>query len=251
MNTAALTFAFAGFAFLFAGFVKGVLGMGLPTIVVGLLSLVMLPAEAVALLLAPSMLTNVWQGLAGPHLKSIMLRLWPTFLGLCAGTWLAGVIGIGLLTPDAARHGRVALGLTLIVYAGLGLTNFRLTLSAKSEPGLGPIVGVVTGVLSAATGVFMIPAVLYYQAIGFSKDALVQVQGVSYTISTAALAVLLLSGGALRVENGFMSLVAVVPALVGMAAGQFLLQRLRPEVFRLWFYIGMLALGAYLAFFQR
>jgi uncharacterized membrane protein YfcA len=243
--------ALAVFAFVLAGFVKGVIGMGLPTITVGVLSLVLSPAEAVALMLVPSLLTNVWQGLAGPHFTTIVRRLWPTMLGICAGTWLAGFVGIGFLTPEAASRGRIALGVTLVVYAALGLLDIRFRLRAGTEPWLGPVVGVATGLLSAATGVYMIPAVPYYQAIGFDKDELVQAQGVSYTVSTFALAALLLSNGVLHATNASLSLSAVAPAAIGMMLGQVVRGRVRPEVFRLCFYLGMLALGAHLALIHR
>jgi uncharacterized membrane protein YfcA len=239
------------FAFLLAGFVKGVIGMGLPTITVGVLSLVLSPAEAVVLMLVPALVTNVWQGLAGPHLMMILRRLWPTLVGLCVGTWLAGVVGLALLTPETASRGRVVLGSTLIVYAMLGLANIHFRLRDGTEPWLGPIVGVATGILSAATGVYMIPAIPYYQAIGLEKDALVQTQGVSYTVSTVALAVLLFGNGVLHTNNATLSTVAVLPAILGMVLGQHIRARVRPEVFRLCFYLGMLALGTHLALLHR
>jgi uncharacterized protein len=239
------------FAFLLAGFVKGVIGMGLPTITVGVLSLVLSPAEAVVLMLVPALVTNVWQGLAGPHLMMILRRLWPTLVGLCVGTWLAGVVGLALLTPETASRGRVVLGSTLIVYAMLGLANIRFRLRDGTEPWLGPIVGVATGILSAATGVYMIPAIPYYQAIGLEKDALVQTQGVSYTVSTVALAMLLFGNGVLHTNNATLSTVAVLPAILGMVLGQHIRARVRPEVFRLCFYLGMLALGTHLALLHR
>jgi uncharacterized protein len=251
MPDSTLIVALAVFAFLLAGFVKGVIGMGLPTITVGLISLVLSPAEAVALMLVPSFVTNVWQGLAGPHFQAIVRRLWPTLLGLCAGTWIAPMIGVGFLTPEAATRGRITLGVTLIVYAVLGLANIRFRLRAGTEPWLGPIVGVATGILSAATGVYMIPAIPYYQAIGLEKDELVQAQGVSYTVSTVALAVLLLGNGVLHASNATASAVAVLPAILGMVLGQHIRARVRPEVFRLCFYLGMLALGAHLALLHR
>ena len=52
--------------FVLAGLTKGVLGLGLPTVAISLLALLMTPAEAAALLLIPSLLTNVWQFCAGP-----------------------------------------------------------------------------------------------------------------------------------------------------------------------------------------
>jgi uncharacterized protein len=251
MSETAVFIAVGAFAFVLAGFVKGVIGMGLPTIVVGALSLVTSPAEAVALMLVPSLVTNVWQGLAGPYLKAILRRLWPTMIGICAGTWLAALLGVGLLTPEAAGRARIALGATLLVYGLLGLARFRFRVPAGAEPWLGPVAGIGTGVLSAATGVYMIPAIPYYQAIGLEKDELVQAQGVSYTVSTLALAALLLAGGVLNTGNATMSTVAVAPALVGMVLGQFVRTRVRPEVFRFWFHVGMLALGAHLAFLHR
>ena len=54
--------------FALAGFVKGAIGLGLPTIAMGLLAIVMPPVEAAAILILPSLLTNIWQMVAGPSL---------------------------------------------------------------------------------------------------------------------------------------------------------------------------------------
>jgi len=69
--------------FALAGFVKGAIGLGLPTIAMGLLAIGMPPVEAAAILILPSLLTNVWQMLAGPSLRSIAKRLWPMMGGVC------------------------------------------------------------------------------------------------------------------------------------------------------------------------
>ena len=63
--------------FLLAGTVKGVIGLGLPTIAMGLLGLSMPPAQAAALLIVPSTLTNLWQLAAGGHLLALLRRLGP------------------------------------------------------------------------------------------------------------------------------------------------------------------------------
>jgi hypothetical protein len=59
----------------------------LATIAMGLLALVMSPLEAAALLTLPSLLTNLWQMIAGPSLRAVLTRLWPMMLGVCLGTW--------------------------------------------------------------------------------------------------------------------------------------------------------------------
>ena len=63
--------------FMLAGVVKGVIGLGLPTISMGLLAVLMPPAEAAALLIVPSLATNVWQMLAGPNLRRLWRRSGP------------------------------------------------------------------------------------------------------------------------------------------------------------------------------
>src|SRR5579863_10271409 len=92
--------------FALAGFVKGAIGLGLPTIAMGLLAIVMPPVEAAAILILPSLLTNIWQMIAGPSLSSILWRLWPMMGAVCLGTWL----GMGLMTGSYARSSTAFLG---------------------------------------------------------------------------------------------------------------------------------------------
>ena len=89
---------FIAAAFLLAGFVKGVIGLGLPTVSMGLLSLVMAPAKAASLLIVPSFVTNVWQLAAGPSFGRLARRLWPMLAGVVVGT----LAGTGLLTGSHA-----------------------------------------------------------------------------------------------------------------------------------------------------
>ena len=229
--------------FVLAGFAKGIIGLGLPTIAMGLLAVVLPPAEAAALLILPSLVTNVWQMLDGPHLGRLLRRLWPLNVGVCLGTWL----GAALLAGVGGRHGGLALGVALIAYAASGLAALRLVVPRTAEPVLGPVTGALTGGITAATGVFVVPAVPYLQAIGLRKDELVQALGLSFTVSTLALAAVLAGVGAFAVGLVMPSLLAVVVSLAGMRLGQAVRARLRPQAFRLCFFLGLLALGAYLA----
>lgn len=237
------TLAFVLAVFLLAGFTKGIIGLGLPTISMGLLAIVLSPVEAAALLILPSLVTNVWQMVGGPHLKSLLRRLWPLNLGVCVGTWAGAAFLSGLGGP----YGALALGIALMAYAVSGLAALKFTVPASAEGWLGPIAGAVTGAVTAATGVFVIPAVPYLQAIGLTKDELVQALGLSFTVSTLALAVTLVGSTGLSLGLAWPSVAGVVVALVGMRLGQAVRARLAPPTFRLWFFAGLLALGAYLA----
>jgi uncharacterized membrane protein YfcA len=236
---------FIAAVFVLAGFAKGVIGLGLPTISMGLLAVVLPAPEAAALLILPSLVTNVWQMLDGPHLRPVLRRLWPLNLGVCLGTWAGAAYIAGLGGPWAA----VALGVALMAYAVSGLASLRLVVPRTAEPWLGPLTGALTGLITSATGVFVIPAVPYMQAIGLTKDELVQALGLSFTVSTLALAVALAVtvSGVFTWDLAWPSLAAVAIALVGMRLGQAVRARLAPAAFRVWFFAGLLALGAYLA----
>ena len=204
-----------GATFLLAGLVKGVIGMGLPTVAMGLLALALPPAEAAAILVVPSLVTNIWQLLAGPRFAALARRLWPMMAAVLLGT----IAGAGVLAGNVAGLAKIGLGIALIVYAVVGLAGIQLSVAARHEGWLGPLVGAITGLVTGATGVFVIPAVPYLQAIGLEKDELIQALGLSFTVSTVALAVGLLRVDAWQIGSVWISLLALVPALVGMQAG--------------------------------
>ncbi|MBP2315869.1 sulfite exporter TauE/SafE family protein [Azospirillum soli] len=235
--------AVVALAFLLAGFVKGMIGLGLPTVAMGLLGLVLAPAEAASLLIVPSLVTNVWQLAAGPRFGQLLDRLWPMMAAIGLGTWA----GAGFLATSMSGDAVTALGVALMVYAVVGLSPLRFRVPDHAESWLSPLVGVATGLVTAATGVFVIPAVPYLQALGLEKEDLVQALGLSFTISTLALAAGLAHHGVFEGALAGASLLALAPALGGMVLGQWLRLRVRPEVFRRCFFLGLLVLGGHLA----
>jgi uncharacterized protein len=231
------------FAFLLAGFVKGTLGLGLPTVSMGLLAVTMPPAQAISIVIVPAIVTNIWQTFVGPHLRDILKRLWPLMAGTVVGIWL----NRGLLTGPYAPYGTVVLGLLLVIYAVVGLSRISFKVARRDEKWIGGIVGVVTGVISAATGVQVIPSMPFMQAIGMEKDELVQALGVFFTTATIALAFNLTAAGVLTAATALPGAVAMAASFIGMFIGQAVRSRLQPEAFRRWFLIAMILLGLYLA----
>ena len=230
--------------FVMAGLVKGVTGLGLPTVGVGLLSLLLPPAEAAALVVVPALTTNLWQMLAGPALGPLCRRFWPLLAGICIGTWAGG----RLLGAVDAAYATMALGTILLAYASVGLTRLRPSCRPERPgAGVGLVAGIATGAVTAVTGVFVIPAVPFLQALGLGRAALVQALGLSFTVSTVSLAALLAGSGILGGERAWQSLLALGPALLGLIVGGRLARSLRPETFRRCFFGGLLLLGGHLA----
>jgi uncharacterized membrane protein YfcA len=229
--------------FVLAGFVKGAIGLGLPTVAMGLLAVSMPPARALAIVIVPAIVTNVWQTFVGPYLRDITRRLWPLMVGTVIGIWC----GAGLLTGPYARYGTIVLGALLVIYGVIGLSKFNFHVAPPNEKWVGGIVGLITGVVSAATGVQVIPSMPFMQAIGMEKDELVQALGVFFTVATVSLAFNLTSAGLLTAATALPALVAMAGAFAGMFIGQAVRSRLEPEAFRRWFLVALILLGTYLA----
>jgi hypothetical protein len=205
------------------------------------LTLMMPPAEAATALVLPSFVTNVWQ-LAGPQLTALLRRLWPMQLAGALATvatarWLGAVNSTGTVA---------ALGAALVLYAASGLAPLHLHVPARLEPWLAAIVGAATGAVTATTGVFVIPAVPYLQALRLAPDDLVQALGLSFTVSTVALAIALAGDAQFRWPNAGASLIALGAAFAGMLAGTAVRTGMRPDTFRRWLFIGLGALGLHL-----
>jgi hypothetical protein len=239
MTTPFIDIAAIAAIFFLAGLVKGVIGLGLPTVAMGLLGLFMAPAGAAALLILPSFVTNVWQSLSGGSFLRLAKRLWP----MLAAAFIGTVWASGMIAGDHATLAASGLGVTLVVYAALGLADRRMNVSPRAERWAGPLVGVATGLITGATGVFVIPAVPYLAGLRLERDEMVQALGLSFTISTIALAVGLHRHDALPAAALSASMFAVVPALAGMAFGARLRKQSSPARFRRWFFIGLAVLG--------
>ena len=234
---------FIAAVFLLAGFVKGVIGLGLPTVAMGLLAVAMAPAHALAVVVVPAILTNIWQTFAGPYFLGIVRRLWPLLLGLAVGVRLNG----DMMTGPYARYGTVLIGVLLVIYAVISLRKFVLTIKPQDEKWIGGVIGLVTGVISAATGVQVIPSMPFLQALGMKKDELIQALGVFFTVATLVQAFNLSVAGVLDESIALPGAVALACSFTGMAIGQAVRTRLEPEAFRRWFLISMIVLGIYLA----
>lgn len=240
MDSSILLFVAVTATFFAAGIVKGVTGMGLPTVAMGVLGALISPLTAASLLIVPSLVTNVWQLLMGPNFSVLGRRLRSMMLSIVVGT----IAGSSLLTSGDNTLTTSALGGTLVLYAACALVGRQIRVPTMLEPWLSPAIGIATGVVAGGTGVFVVPAVPYLQALGLEKDDLIQALGLSFTVSTIALAAGLAWRGAFQIDNLAISAVAIVPALAGMWAGQIIRSYVSPSTFRHWFLICLLLLGA-------
>ncbi|MBM3646216.1 MAG: sulfite exporter TauE/SafE family protein [Alphaproteobacteria bacterium] len=239
MSTDHIVFGLA--VFLLAGMVKGLVGLGLPTIVIALTTLVLPLTEAIAMIALPTIFTNIWQAAVGGNFRTIVRRQWPLILPLVATLYLTMWL-VGQKGPNWAF---IVLATVLVVYSGLGLLRIRLHIHADLEKPLAPVIGATSGFVAGVVGVPIIPLMPYLQGLDIKPSELVQTLGVVLCATSLTLTVSLLNFGLLDGPRALVSAGAVVPALAGMWVGQQIRLRLSVEQFRLAVFWALLSTGLY------
>ena len=134
----------------------------------------------------------------------------------CVAIWLFSALLAG---GDTAILSAI-LGLSLCLYGGLSLTRPQVQAPGDKEKWLSPLIGAINGGLTGLTGSFVVPGVLYLQALGWPRDIFIQAMGVLFTVSTIALGISMTGRGLLSADLGLLSFVGLVPAFIGMYIGQ-------------------------------
>jgi len=199
------------------------------------------PAQAAGLMVLPAMGTNIWQMAAGPSLGRLVRRLGGLIVGVFVGTFAT----IGLLTHSAAGAS-AALGLVLAAYGLYGLFAHRFEVAPRHEVWASPLIGLTTGSILGATGIFVVPVAPYLTSLRMSTEELVQSIGISAFVCPLALTIALAVHGGYDFDVAGTSALALIPALAGMYVGIRLRQRLAAATFMRWFFIGLVLLGSYM-----
>ena len=231
-----------GATFFLAGLTKGVIGLGLPTVSLAVLTAFFGLKDAIPLILIPSLVTNLLQAFSGPHLKDLIKRFWSLLL--------AGVTGIFAVSEVFANSSSeqlsLILGISIIIYSGFGLSSINSLNLTNREKWYSPIVGIVTGAFTGLTGSFVVPAVPYLQSLGLTRDQFIQAMGIWFSVATGALAVMLGIRGLLPMDQNIISTAALLPAVIGMSIGQVIRRRLSEIRFRRIFFFSLLFMGIYI-----
>jgi len=225
-----------------AGAVKGVIGFGMPIVSLAMLAPVIGLKEAIIVMLVPSLVTNIWQGLTGGRLLELARRLW-LLLGLaCVAIWFSTAILVAF-DGDALS---VGLGLILILYASFALETPRVPSPGRHETWMSPVIGLLAGTSMGLTGTFVMPGTVYLQALGLGKDGLVQALGLSFVVTTLALAASLGGRATLPLDLMALSAGVMVPAMLGMVLGKKCRDRLPEALFRKIFFVALIIVGVWI-----
>jgi len=235
-----LFFIFA--VFVLGGLVKGIIGLGFPIVVLACLAAPLGLKEAMALLIVPGVVINIWQALAGGAFMSILRRIWPLLATSLMGIWA----GVQILSSADTKLLTAMLGVLLFTYAAVSLARPQISMSPARERWLGPLMGATGGLVFGMTGSYMVPGVLYVQALGLSRDMFVQALGIIFCVIMVALGLFMSRNAILPMEIILLSAGALVPTTMGMVLGQRLRHRLPESKFRKVLFIALCFAGLYM-----
>jgi uncharacterized membrane protein YfcA len=221
-----------------AGITKGVIGIGLPTVAIPLLSIVMPLPTAVAALAIPVLITNLTQASGTDRLGTVFRVLWPLLAGTAGGI----VIGVHLLThlgPDTLKP---VIGVVLIGVALSMLLAPRLHCPDRFATIASPIAGLGSGILGGLAGQSAPIMSLYLLSRGITGDRFVQYCSLYLVFASTALTLALGSAGAISWAGAAISAACSIPILIGMWVGQRLRAGLPQALFRK-LVLGVVVLG--------
>ncbi len=215
---------------LVAGFVKGAVGFALPMIMISGLGSFLSPEAALAGLIVPALVTNLWQSLrngATQALKSIQSHWrYLAILMFCLG------FSAQLVTRLPEDTLFLVLGVPVTIFAALQLAGWQLVLDPRNrrraELGLGAFAGGFGGI----SGVWGPPTVMYLTALQTPKKEQMRAQGVVYGAGAVMLTLAHLRSGVLNIESAKLSVMLVFPALLGIAIGFAVQDRMSQEKFQ-------------------
>ena len=195
-----------------------------------------------ALLIMPSLVTNIWQAIRGGKFLKILKRLWLLFLTSTLTVWTGSkaltIVDLNLLSA--------LLGSLLMSYAIVSLYGLRFNIKSRNEWWVGSLTGSVNGILTGMTGSFVVPGVFYLQSIRQEKDELIQSMGILFTTSTLALFFSLQTNEYLTSKLIVWSSISIVPSIIGVLIGQQIREWLSEKIFKNVFFFSLLFIGAYI-----
>ena len=210
-----------------AGLVKGALGAGLPVVAVPVLAAFFDVPFAIAMMVVPTVVTNIWQ--------VWQFRRERTGLGwlasLCVSAGIGIAIGTWLLANLPSHVLGVILAIVVVAYIVMRLTKPHWHIPPRVAARLAPAVGLVSGFLQGATGISAPVSLSFLSSLGFSRPQFVFAASTLFVSFSAVQVPSLIATGILTWHRLALSAVAFVPILATMPVGNWLAKRLSRQAF--------------------
>jgi uncharacterized membrane protein YfcA len=215
-------------AFVCGGTVKGALGVGLPLVVVPLLSLALPTPRAIAMVAIPVIASNLWQAWDTGVARASLRRFFPLLACLLIGTLLT--VSWTLSLP--LRWLNIMLAVMLVIAVLLMAFKPQINVSPEREKLSSAVVGAVSGFMGGISSLTGPVIICYLMALRLSREEFVGTISVIYLFGAVPLYASMAVYGHLGLTELMLSTVALLPMAAGMAIGKRLRGRLSEVVFQ-------------------
>ena len=226
--------------FFISGIVKGIIGMGLPTISLLLLSLFLDINTAIILIIIPSLITNILQGFYGKYLKELITEYWSFFLisgfFVYFGTMFFEALNLTTTT--------LLLSLVIIFYSLFALSGKVFSADKINNPLIKSVVFSSNGFFTGITGSLIFPGVFFFQALQFNREKLIQALGIHFTLLTLFLGLSkFYFYSYLTLKFSHLSIVSCIAAFTGMFLGNLISKKIKENLFKKIFLYSLIMIG--------
>ncbi|MEM7059751.1 MAG: sulfite exporter TauE/SafE family protein [Pseudomonadota bacterium] len=231
--------AFVAAVFLAAGAIKGVVGIGLPTASVGMMSQVLDPRLAIALAVFPSLISNAWQILRTGQPLAAVRRFWVYLICLMGTIFLVSLTLTATIRTELLI---LALGCVILVFSVMSLAWQPPFLPARYDRAGQMVSGLTSGFMGGLTGIWAPAMVPYLMARRLDPDTFMRATGVMIFFGTIPLIAGYWQTGMITAATSLVGLIMVIPAVAGFALGERVRRHLDAEKFRkvvLWVFLAM------------
>ncbi|WP_300037356.1 sulfite exporter TauE/SafE family protein [uncultured Roseobacter sp.] len=218
----------ASAAFLMAGWIKGIAGIGLPTAAIAFMTLFTDPRTAIALVMFPMIGSNAWQLWRGGEILRTAQRYW-----LFSAVLFSGVLATAWLTQDAGdRFLLAALGIVILIFVGVSWRNMVPPLPDRYDRAAQFVFGIFSGVIGGMTAAWGPPMAMYLATRQVDKDEFIRATGFMIFVGSLPLCYAYAQLGFLTGPLSGVSIAMLVPAIAGFSLGEILRRRLTGQGFR-------------------
>ena len=226
--------------FFISGIVKGIIGMGLPTISLLLLSLFLDINTAIILIIIPSLITNILQGFYGKYLKELITEYWSFFL--ISGFFVFfGTVFFEALNLTTTT---LILSLVIIFYSLFALSGKVFSADKINNPFIKSVVFSSNGFFTGITGSLIFPGVFFFQALQFNREKLIQALGIHFTLLTLFLGLSkFYFHSFLTLKFSHLSIISCIAAFTGMFLGNLISMKIEENLFKRLFLYSLIVIG--------
>ena len=227
-------------ALITGGVVKGVVGLGLPIVTLAILLNFMPPLTVLGLLVAPILVTNLWQSLRAGNLLQPLGRFWPMIVMAVIFLFIGAELIVGMDTAVLFA----VLGCFVVVFSATNLMKPRVhPLKPETEKWAGPLAGALGGLLGGISTIWGPPMMMYFVMLKLDKDTFVRTVGLAWFSMAVPLTFAYWRNGIFTGDVIPLSLAACVPGMIGIRIGEKIRGRIDQETFRKAMLVILLIIG--------